>query len=277
MIQYHAAGDWARALIDLPRPLGIVLTMGAIHAGHIRLIEEAKDECSSVVATIFVNPKQFGVGEDLNNYPRPISADINLLEQSGVDAVFCPSVDEIYPESFSTSIKPGGPASRFEADQRPGHFDGVSTVVVKLLNQARADRAYFGRKDAQQVAVIKHVLSDLSVPTSVVVVPTARDRDGLAFSSRNQYLSDSDRARAINLFRALSAARDRFRSGVDDRTELESACRNMLTVSSAFDAIDYVAAVHPDTMQDWQGNGPGLLIAAARIGDVRLLDNVVLD
>lgn len=277
MIQYHAAGDWARALIDLPRPLGIVLTMGAIHAGHIRLIEEAKDECSSVVATIFVNPKQFGVGEDLNNYPRPISADINLLEQSGVDAVFCPSVDEIYPESFSTSIKPGGPAFRFEADQRPGHFDGVSTVVVKLLNQARADRAYFGRKDAQQVAVIKHVLSDLSVPTSVVVVPTARDRDGLAISSRNQYLSDSDRARAINLFRALSAARDRFRSGVDNRTELESACRNMLTVSSAFDAIDYVAAVHPDTMQDWQGNGPGLLIAAARIGDVRLLDNVVLD
>ena len=264
------------ALRDAPRPVGLVPTMGALHDGHLALVRAARDECATVVATIFVNPTQFGPGEDLERYPRSLPGDLALLEREGVDHVFTPSVEEMYPQGFTTTVHLDGPALPLEGAARPGHFDGVATVVAKLLLQSLPERAYFGRKDGQQTAVVRRLARDLNIPTEIVVVPTVREADGLAMSSRNAYLTPEGRAAAPVVFRALSAARDRFRAGQQDVAALEEAARRMIE-ASPLAAVEYVAGVDPDTMEPWGGQGPCMLAAAVRIGQVRLIDNVILD
>ena len=267
-----------RAVLALAeRPIGLVPTMGALHEGHLSLVRAARDDCATVVASIFVNPSQFAPGEDFERYPRNLEDDLAKLEREEVDYVFTPSVEEVYPPGFATTVSVAGPALPLEGEARPGHFDGVATVVAKLLLQSLPDRAYFGRKDAQQVAVVRRLVRDLDIQTEVVMLPTVREADGLALSSRNAYLTPEERAAAPVLFRALSAVRDRFRAGQQRPADLETGCRRMIEAEPFVAAIDYVAVVNADTMAPWDGDGPCLLAAAIRIGSVRLIDNVVLD
>ena len=277
MQRVTTVADLRASLAALPRPLGLVPTMGALHEGHLSLVRQARDENETVVATIFVNPAQFGLGEDLDRYPRPIERDLALLTDECVDVAFTPSADEMYPDGFTTTVHVHGPSEGFESDARPGHLDGVATVVAKLLFQTLPDVAYFGRKDAQQAAVVRRLVRDLDIPVTVNVSPTVREDDGLAVSSRNAYLTREQRAAAPTLFRALSAARDRYRSGTHDVAALEAGCRALIASEPLIERVDYVAAVDPDTFQAWVGRGPCLLVAAVRMGSVRLLDNVVLD
>ncbi len=263
------------ALARSQRPLGLVPTMGALHAGHLALVKRARGECASVVASIFVNPTQFGRGEDLADYPRPLSRDLALLEEEHVDIVFAPSSAEMYPDGFASTISVGGPALPLEGAARPGHFDGVATIVAKLLGQSLPDRVYLGQKDGQQVAVIRRLLRDLDIPTEIAVEPTVRAGDGLALSSRNSYLSPAQRAAATVLYRALSSARDRFGGEKADPGDVEAFCRGVIESEPLIDRIDYVAAVDPDTIEPWTGHGPCMLAAAVRLGDVRLIDNVL--
>ena len=194
-----------RAVLALAeRPIGLVPTMGALHEGHLSLVRAARDDCATVVASIFVNPSQFAPGEDFERYPRNLEGDLAKLEREEVDYVFTPSVEEVYPPGFATTVSVAGPALPLEGEARPGHFDGVATVVAKLLLQSLPDRAYFGRKDAQQVAVVRRLVRDLDIPTEVVMLPTVREADGLALSSRNAYLTPEERAAAPVLFRVLS-------------------------------------------------------------------------
>lgn len=267
---------WRGWLREAPRPLGLVPTMGALHPGHMALVAAARASCETVAATIFVNPRQFGDPRDLASYPRTLERDLEMLRESGVAAVFVPGIEEMYPEGFATTVSVAGPALGLEGDSRPGHFDGVATVVAKLLLQAMPDIAFFGRKDAQQVAVIRRLIADLNIPVEIEVVPTVREADGLAISSRNALLTPGQRAAAPALFRALSAGRDRFRSGTQDAARLGSDVRAMLDASDPFDAVDYVAAVDPETFERYV-SGIGLLAAAVRLGEVRLIDNVMLD
>ena len=262
---------------DAPRPLGLVPTMGALHAGHLALVAAARAECASVVATIFVNPTQFGPAEDLARYPRPLAEDLAALEAAGVAAAFVPSVEEMFPAGAATTIHVDGPALPLEGEARPGHFDGVATVVAKLLLEAGPDRAYFGQKDGQQLAVVRRLAADLDIRVTIVAVPTVREADGLAVSSRNRYLSAEQREAAPVLYRALAATRDRFRAGAQARAELEAGCRALLAQQPLIDAVDYVAAVDPDTMEPWAGAGPAMLAAAVRMGEVRLIDNVLME
>ncbi len=277
MRQLKTIADLREFTRTAPRPLGLVPTMGALHAGHLALVGAAQRECASVVATIFVNPAQFGPDEDLARYPRPLAEDLGLLEAAGVAAAFVPSVDEMYPAGAATTVHVGGPAGPLEGEARPGHFDGVATVVAKLLLQAGPDRAYFGQKDGQQLAVVRRLAADLNLPVTVVSVPTVREADGLAVSSRNGYLSAEQRAAAPALYRALAATRDRFRAGAQARSELEAGCRALLAREPLIDAVDYVAAVDPDTMEPWAGAGVAMLAAAVRMGEVRLIDNVLME
>ena len=276
MQQVETVAALRSALRDTPRPVGLVPTMGALHDGHLALVCAARDECATVVATIFVNPTQFGPGEDLDRYPRSLAADFALLEREGVDYVFTPSVEEMYPAGFVTTVHLDGPALPLEGAARPGHFDGVATVVAKLLLQSLPERAYFGRKDGQQAAVVRRLARDLDIPTEIVVVPTVREADGLAMSSRNAFLTPEQRAAAPVVFRALSAARDKFRAGRQDIAALEEAAHRMIE-ASPLASVEYVAGVDPDTMEPWGGRGLCMLAAAVRIGQVRLIDNVILD
>ena len=277
MRQLSTVAELRSFVRDAPRPLGLVPTMGALHAGHLSLVDRARAECATVVATIFVNPAQFGPAEDLDRYPRPLQHDLAALERAGVDVAFVPSVDEMYGDGDATKVRVGGPALPFEGEARPGHFDGVATVVTKLLMQSAPDRAYFGRKDGQQLAVVRRLVADLHIPVEVVAVPTVREPDGLAVSSRNVYLSPEQRAAAPAVYRALAATRDRFRAGTQARETLESGCRALLESEPRIDAVDYVAVVDPDTMEPWGGKAPAMLAVAVRMGDVRLIDNVLME
>ena len=276
MRQVETVAALRSVLRDAQRPVGLVPTMGALHDGHLALVCAARNECAIVAATIFVNPTQFGPSEDLDRYPRSLAADLALLEQEGVDCVFTPSVEEMYPTGFVTTVHLDGPALPLEGAARPGHFDGVATVVAKLLLQSLPDRVYLGRKDGQQTAVVRRLVRDLDIPVEVVVVPTVREPDGLAMSSRNAYLTPEQRAAAPVVFRALSAARDRFRAGQQDLAALEEAARRIIEASPQA-LVEYVAGVDPETMESWSGRGPCMLAAAVRIGNVRLIDNVILD
>jgi len=277
MLQVSTVAEFRATLKGMPRPIGLVPTMGAIHRGHLSLVERARTESATVVATIFVNPRQFGVAADLDRYPRPIENDLALLELAGVDLVFTPATDEMYQPGFTTTVYLGGPALNFEASERPNHFDGVATVVAKLLLQSLPDSAYFGRKDAQQLAVVRQVVRDLNIPVEIAAMPTIREHDGLAISSRNAALNEEHRCAAPALYLALSAMRDQYRSGMQDPTKLEEGCRALLAREPLIDSVDYVGLVDDDTFALWNGKGPCLLIAAVRIGGVRLIDNVVLD
>ena len=238
-----------RTAAELPREgeLGLVPTMGAFHEGHLALFRAARVENEVVVASLFVNPAQFGEGEDLERYPRDEERDTRLAEEAGIDVLYVPDAEEIYPPGFETWVDVERLGSILEGDHRPGHFRGVATVCLKLFNLVRPTRAYFGQKDAQQVAVVRRMVQDLAVPVEIRVVPTVRDEDGLALSSRNAYLSPDDRKRALSLPRALAARDPSLLDGLE---------------------VDYFEEA------DFE---PRVLAAAVRVGGTRLIDNVVLE
>ena len=257
--------------------LGLVPTMGFLHEGHLSLVRRAKAECGAVAASLFVNPTQFGPNEDFDRYPRARERDLTLLESSGCDLVFIPEVSEIYPADFDTKITVGGVSQGLEGAVRPGHFEGVATVVAKLLNIFQPDRAYFGQKDAQQAAVIRKLVRDLDMPVSVVICDIVREADGLAMSSRNAYLTPEERARATILNRALRSAEAVFQAGEHSADALRATLSATLATDSAA-TVDYVSVADPQTLSELDEIGPSgaLMSLAVRIGTTRLLDNLVL-
>ena len=255
--------------------IGFVPTMGALHAGHDSLVARARKENRRVIASVFVNPAQFGPQEDFNAYPRPFDADRSRLESLGVDAIFHPSVDQIYPAAFKTRVDPGPLAELLEGTIRPGHFAGVLTVVLKLFNLAQPKRAYFGQKDFQQIVLVRQLVRDFNLPIRIVACPTIRESDGLAMSSRNAYLSPAQRAVASALSRALAAAADAFDRGAANPAELEVVARQTLEGIPGL-AIEYVAVVDETTLRAPDHAIAGSVLAVAvKLGSTRLIDNVV--
>jgi pantoate--beta-alanine ligase len=255
--------------------LALVPTMGALHAGHMVLIDEARRQADRVAATIFVNPKQFGAGEDLGRYPRREVEDARMLEKAGCDLLWLPSVGDIYPDGFSTTVSVSGVSELWEGEARPGHFDGVATVVARLLLSVMPDVALFGEKDFQQLAVIRRMVRDLAIPPRIIGVPTVREADGLALSSRNAYLSPDERSRAVALPNALNAARKAILSGTPVAGVLKDAKQAL--VDAGFLRIDYVALVDALTLEPVDERGGEMrLIAAAVIGSTRLIDNIAV-
>lgn len=259
----------------LPGTMAFVPTMGALHAGHMALIAEAKGRADSVAASIFVNPAQFGAGEDFGRYPRKQAEDARMLEEAGCDLLWAPSVADVYPDGFATKVSVTGVSDRWEGEARPGHFDGVATVVAKLLLSVRPDVALFGEKDFQQLAVIRRMVADLAIPVEIVGVPTIREPDGLALSSRNAYLTADERQRAIALPNALNAAREAIRNGAPVSSALQQAKQAL--VDAGFLTIDYMALVDSATLEPLdEPKGEMRLIAAAVIGTTRLIDNLAV-
>ncbi len=255
---------------------GLVPTMGALHAGHASLVERARRECEHVGVSIFVNPAQFGPGEDLASYPKSLDDDLKLLEQLGTDVVWLPNRESMYPPGFQTWITVEELGEPLEGKSRPGHFRGVATVVAKLFNAFTPDRAYFGQKDAQQVAVLRRMTRDLNFPVEIVVCPTVREPDGLAMSSRNAYLSFAERQAATVLHRALMEARRRYDAGERDAEALRCAMRSVVR-SEPLAYEQYVSAADPETLCELQKiEGNVLLSLAVRIGKARLIDNILL-
>ena len=253
--------------------LALVPTMGALHAGHMALVEEARGRADNVAASIFVNPLQFAEGEDLDRYPRQEAADAAMLEAAGCDLLWLPTAEQLYPDGFATTVSVGGVSERWDGAARPGHFTGVATVVAKLLVSVTPDVALFGEKDFQQLAVVRRLVADLGLPVEVVGVPTVRDLDGLALSSRNAYLSADERSRALALPRALEAAKAAILAGDSVAAALASAKQAL--VDAGFLKIDYFALVDAATLEPLDAvRGEMRLIAAATIGGTRLIDNV---
>jgi pantoate--beta-alanine ligase len=256
--------------------VGFVPTMGYLHAGHISLVELAKQDCAAVVASIFVNPTQFGPNEDLESYPRDIPADLKRLEDAGVDLVWLPTPEIMYPAGFQTWVDVEEVAQPLEGAQRPGHFRGVSTVVAKLFNAVGPDKAYFGQKDAQQVAVIKQMVRDLNFPVEIVVGPTLREADGLAMSSRNNYLSAEQRQAATVLHRALTAAKAAYAGGERSGERLRAIMAETIA-SEPLAEVQYVSCAHRDTLKELDQVSDGALLSmAVYVGKTRLIDNLVL-
>lgn len=255
------------------RPLGFVPTMGYLHEGHLSLLRRAREECDSVVLSIFVNPLQFGPAEDLTRYPRDEEQDFELAREIGVDAVFFPSVKEMYPEGFTTEVRVRSLEDVLEGAARPGHFAGVATVVAKLLNVVSPDRMYMGQKDAQQVVLVRRMMRDLCFPTELVVCPTVREPDGLAMSSRNVYLTPHERTAAAVLYRALSGA---SKAPAKNPDALEAYVRDVVSEEKAVN-LEYVSAVDADTLRPVStGTHEILLSLAANVGKTRLIDNVLI-
>ncbi len=256
--------------------VGLVATMGALHEGHLSLIRAARRECGLVVVSLFVNPAQFNEASDLERYPRDEARDRDLAEQAGADVLFAPSAEEVYPAGFSSSVEVLGVSERLEGEARgPAHFRGVTTVVAKLLGMAQPDVAYFGQKDAQQVVVIRRLVEDLNLPVQIRALPTVREPDGLAMSSRNALLSPDERMRALSLWGALNEALTLVQQGERSAAALAERARARLLAAGA--EPDYVALVHPGTLEPVERlDGEVLLAIAARVGDVRLIDNTLL-
>jgi pantoate--beta-alanine ligase len=262
-------------LWSVAKRVALVPTMGALHDGHLSLVREARARADAVAATIFVNPLQFGPSEDLARYPRDEERDLQLLEEEGCDLVWLPSVEDLYPTGFSTSIEVGGVSDRWEGEARPGHFGGVATVVAKLLIALSPDLVLFGEKDWQQVVVVRRLVEDLGLPQEIVAVPTVREADGLALSSRNAYLSADERSRAGALPLALRRAAQELAAGASDQAALAAARQSL--AAAGFGRIDYFALVNEDTLEPLQRPGPGSrLLAAATIGSTRLIDNLAV-
>jgi len=266
---YATVPELRVALAGAPRPVGFVPTMGALHQGHAELVRRCRAACATVVASVFVNPTQFGPNEDLARYPRDLAGDRKLLEREGTNVLFAPEPKEVYPEGFSASVDIGPLAAVYEGAVRPGHFAGVCTVVLKLFHIVGPDVAFFGRKDAQQLAVIRKLVKDLDMSVAIEAVDTVRAPDGLALSSRNAYLSPAEREEALGLSRGLFRARARFEAGERDPVVLAEAARDPSL------RYDYLAAVDPMTFGPPPGP-PLLLVAAAHVGRTRLIDNVLL-
>ena len=267
--------ELAAARAGLNGTIAVVMTMGALHAGHIELVRQARKRADAVIMTIFLNPLQFGPGEDLAKYPRTFDADLKLCIEEGVDLVFAPSPDVIYPDGDpGIRVTAGLLGNRLEGAARPGHFDGVLTVVAKLLHLTRADLAFFGQKDAQQLLMIRRMVRDLDYGCEIIAVPTVRESDGLALSSRNMHLSEFDREAALALSRALMAGQAVSAEGA---SAVRRAAREVL-VREPLALVDYLVLVHPDTLEDvpeWY-RGEAVLLVAARIGRTRLIDNIPL-
>src|ERR1700723_3818087 len=273
--------DWikqiARDSRAKERVLGFVPTMGALHEGHFSLVRAAKQDCSPVVVSIFVNPNQFGVGEDLQKYPRRFDQDAEALEKLGVDYLFAPEVSEMYPGGFRTLVSVEGLSDRLGGRSRPGHFRGVTTVVLKLFEIVQPQFAYFGRKDAQQVRLIRQMSAALTLDTRVVVCPIVREADGLALSSRNVYLMGEDRRAAAALSRSLAAVRDEIAKGERDTGRLLAALRRVLTLEPRI-ALDYAELVDNETLEPVPTlRGTCYVLLAAKVGDTRLIDNALIE
>jgi pantoate--beta-alanine ligase len=257
------------------RSIGFVATMGALHEGHLSLLKIAHQRCDVVVMSVFVNPLQFGPQEDYRNYPRDEARDLVMAEAWGCHVAFLPTVDEMYPTGHSVEVSAGPLGEILEGADRPGHFDGVCTVVAKLFNIVQPDVAVFGQKDAQQVAVVKRMVTDLGWPIEIVVGPTVREPDGVAMSSRNAYLSDPERRHAEALHRALQAGRDALAGG-EGIIGLEKKMMEVLTTAEGV-VPSYARAVDPDSFQAPRPDGQVLLAVAARVGPARLIDNVLIE
>lgn len=264
----------ARAILD--EPVGLVPTMGYLHEGHLSLVRRAVQECASVVVSIFVNPTQFGPNEDLAAYPRDMERDLRLLEPLGVDLVWTPTPEIMYPNGYQTWVEVEALTDPLEGAQRPGHFRGVTTVVAKLFNGILPAKAYFGQKDAQQVAVIRRMALDLNFPLEVITCPTVREPDGLAMSSRNAYLDPEQRQAATVLYRALSAAKDAYAAGERDAEKLRALMRETITAEPLAE-MQYISCADYDTLRELDTlNGKALLSMAVFVGKTRLIDNMVL-
>lgn len=259
--------------------VGLVPTMGYLHQGHISLVRRAGEETRYTVVSIFVNPTQFGPNEDLARYPRDLERDLGLLEPEGVELVFTPGAEVMYPADFQTTIRVGEVSLPLEGKRRPGHFEGVATVVAKLFNIIRPTHAYFGQKDAQQTVVVRRMADDLNFPVEIVVCPTVREPDGLALSSRNKYLSAPERKAASVLFRALSAAEAQWSNG-ERRSEALREAMSATLATEPLARVDYISVAHPLTLKERQSEiAPGedaLLSVAVYIGTTRLIDNILL-
>lgn len=298
MILTRTIAEARAALAGLPRPLGLVPTMGALHDGHLALVAAAKERCATVAASLFVNPTQFGAGEDFAAYPRDEGRDLTLFDEAGVDIVFAPAAAELYPDGFRTNVHVGGPITEtFEAAERPSHFDGVAVIVAKLFGICRPDIAFFGQKDAQQLALVRRLTRDLDLGAGIVAVPTVREPDGLALSSRNAYLTREQRAVAPDLYRALlagagaaeapgatpkdaivaaAAALALRAAGPGDEERVAALTGQAPPAPPRFD-LDYIAVVDADSFVQERAFGPrSLLVAAARLGSTRLIDNLAL-
>jgi pantoate--beta-alanine ligase len=265
------------ALADAPRPVGLVPTMGWLHDGHRALIHRARSENATTVVSIFVNPRQFGDPADLEKYPRSEERDIALCTEEGVDLVFAPAVEEIYPPGFDTTVKVGAVAEPLEGAARPAHFDGVATVVAILFDLVGAEHAYFGQKDAQQLLVIRRMALDLALPTEVIAQPTVREPDGLAMSSRNVHLSPEERAAASVIYRALRAGGALHASGERSAEAIRSEMRRVLAEEPLAEP-DYVSVADASTLKELEAvTGPALLSVAVRFGSTRLIDNARIE
>ncbi len=269
--------SWSREVRRGGKRLAFVPTMGALHEGHLFLVHTAREQADRVVVSVFVNPTQFGPGEDFEHYPRDTERDAALLAGAGTDAVWFPATEDLYPEGATTWVVETGLSARLEGEARPGHFRGVTTVVAKLLQVVEPDLLVMGQKDAQQAAVVGRMLRDLKSPVELVVAPTRRESDGLALSSRNAYLSASERRQAVCLWEALQGARDAWRVGEEDPEEVVR--RMMARITAEPDTtVDYAAVVDPETFESAERLQAGtLLLLAVRVGKTRLIDNLPLD
>jgi pantoate--beta-alanine ligase len=261
---------------SLDGPVGLVPTMGYLHQGHLSLVRQAKIECASIIASIFVNPTQFGPNEDLSKYPRNIERDLHLLEEAGADVVWMPTPEGMYPPGYQTWVEVETLTKPLEGSMRPGHFRGVTTIVSKLFNATRPDKAYFGQKDAQQAAVIRQMARDLSYPLDIVVCPTLREPDGLAMSSRNSYLNPEQRQAATVLYRALSAAKTAFESGERDAEKLRQKVKDVVDAEPQAQ-LHYVSCADYDMLAELETvYSKALLSMAVFLGKTRLIDNFIL-
>lgn len=259
------------------RILGLVPTMGALHDGHLSLVREAQQQCAPVVVSIFVNPKQFGLSEDFQKYPRTLEDDRAALEKLGVDYVFAPPPEEIYPGGFRSAVEVEGLSERLEGRSRPGHFRGVATVVLKLFEIVQPCFAFFGRKDAQQARILQQMAGDLNLDTQIIVCPIVREADGLAFSSRNAYLRGDDRRAATALYRSLDAVRREVSAGERDPARLLAALRSVLAAERSV-SVDYAEIVDADTFDSVLSlRKTCYVLVAARVGGTRLIDNALIE
>jgi len=272
----HRIAEMRALREELPEPVGFVPTMGALHEGHLALVRRARSENESVIVSIFVNPTQFGPQEDFATYPRDFQRDLNLLRAEGVDVVFAPEAEEMYPPGFSTWVEVEGLTERLEGAFRPGHFRGVATVVAKLFNITSPTRAYFGQKDAQQALVLKRMVADLNFGLELIVVPTVREPDGLAMSSRNVYLTPEERRSATILWRALSEAKKLWEEGERDAERLRRQMRELIQ-SEPRAQLEYVSVADAESLEELSEiDRPALVSLAVRLGRARLIDNITL-
>lgn len=259
------------------KSIGVVPTMGALHEGHLSLVHASTQATNVTIATIFLNPTQFAAGEDLDKYPQPLDSDLAMLKAAGVDYVFVPGREEMYPSDFSTRVLPPLVSKKLEGEFRPSHFEGVVTIVLKLLNVTQANVGFFGQKDFQQALVIKQMVKDFNVPTEIRVCPIVREPDGLALSSRNVYLSDEEREIALSLSRTLDHIESQIKSGQHDGFEVITEMRQML-IDSGVDSIDYATIANPVTLETMDPiELPSVVLIAAHVGKTRLIDNRLID